>query len=63
MSDAGGSGSHVRQLRQEAEGLKQEAERATDPEEQKRLQDKARKLFEQSEQESAMAAGDIYPQE
>jgi hypothetical protein len=63
MSDSGESGSHVRQLRQEAEGLKQEAERATDPGERQRLQDKARKLIAQSEQESAMAAGDIYPQE
>ena len=60
MSD---SGSHVRQLRQEAEGLKQEAERATDPQERQQLQDKARRLLAQSEQESAMAAGDIYPQE
>ncbi|WP_406301296.1 DUF6381 family protein [Streptomyces sp. NBC_00885] len=60
MSD---SGSHVRQLRQEAEGLKHEAERATDPQERQRLQDKAGRLLAQSEQESAMAAGDIYPQE
>jgi hypothetical protein len=63
MSDSGESGSHVRQLRQEAAGLKQEAERATDPGERQRLQDKARKRIAQSEQESAMAAGDIYPQE
>ncbi|TQK42628.1 hypothetical protein FBY35_4056 [Streptomyces sp. SLBN-118] len=63
MSDGSGSGSHVRQLRQEAEGLNQEAERATDSQERQRLQDKARRLLALSEQESAMAAGDIYPQE
>lgn len=63
MSGSGESGSHVRQLRQEADALNKEAERATAPEERQRLQDKARKLLALSEQESAMAAGDIYPQE
>ncbi|MEU9014496.1 DUF6381 family protein [Streptomyces sp. NPDC048479] len=63
MSGPGQSGSHVRQLRQEADALKKEAEQATDPEERQRLQDRARRLLAQSEQESAMAAGDIYPQE
>ncbi|MGW0555787.1 DUF6381 family protein [Streptomyces sp. NPDC002926] len=63
MSGSGESGSHVRQLRQEADALEKEAERATDPKERQRLEDRARRLHAQSEQESAMAAGDIYPQE
>ncbi|MFI8004805.1 DUF6381 family protein [Streptomyces sp. NPDC086010] len=54
MSSAGESGGRVRQLRAKAQELNEAADRATDPEERQRLQDKARRLREQSEQESAM---------
>ncbi|WP_328321283.1 DUF6381 family protein [Streptomyces sp. NBC_00388] len=63
MSSAGESGSRVQQMRAKAQDLKQAAERTTDPAEQRRLKDKARRLDRQSEQESDMAAGDIYPAE
>ncbi|MFF4243162.1 DUF6381 family protein [Streptomyces sp. NPDC001822] len=54
MSSAGESGGRVRQLRAKAQELNEAADRATDPEQRQRLQDKARRLREQSEQESAM---------
>ncbi|GGZ06141.1 DUF6381 family protein [Streptomyces nitrosporeus] len=54
MSVAGESGGRVKQLRDKAQELKQAAERATDPEQRQRLQAKARRLREQSEQESSM---------
>ncbi|MFI1396027.1 DUF6381 family protein [Streptomyces sp. NPDC020681] len=63
MGVADESGSSVRRLRREADELQQKAEQVNDPEERKRLQDKARRLRDRSEQESAMRAGDIYPQE
>ncbi|WP_328334222.1 MULTISPECIES: DUF6381 family protein [unclassified Streptomyces] len=63
MSGAGESGKRVQQMRAKAQDLKQAAERTTDPEERRRLKDKASRLDRQSEQESSMAAGDIYPSE
>jgi hypothetical protein len=48
-------------MRDKAQELQAAAERASDPEEQKRLREKARRLRSQSEQESGMASGDIYP--
>ncbi|MEV3929980.1 DUF6381 family protein [Streptomyces sp. NPDC053728] len=54
MSVAGESGGRVKQLRAKAQELNEAAERATDPEQRQRLQDKARRLREQSEQESSM---------
>ncbi|GFE18922.1 hypothetical protein Sgleb_69690 [Streptomyces glebosus] len=48
-------------MRDKAQELQAAAERAGDPEEQKRLREKARRLKSQSEQESGMASGDIYP--
>ncbi|WP_329042303.1 DUF6381 family protein [Streptomyces sp. NBC_00178] len=54
MSSAGESGGRVRQLRAKAQELNEAADRATDPEQRQRLQDKARRLREQSEQESAL---------
>ncbi|MEU0132969.1 DUF6381 family protein [Streptomyces sp. NPDC006296] len=54
MSDAGESGGRVRQLRAKAQELNEAAERAADPEQRQRLQDKARRLREQSEQESSL---------
>ncbi|MEU6865449.1 DUF6381 family protein [Streptomyces sp. NPDC046876] len=52
MSGAGESSGRVRQLREKAHELNLAAERSTDPEERRRLQDKARRLQEQSEKES-----------
>ncbi|WP_327294003.1 MULTISPECIES: DUF6381 family protein [unclassified Streptomyces] len=63
MSGAGESGRRIQQMRAKAQDLKQAAERTTDPEERRRLKDKASRLDRQSEQESGMAAGDIYPSE
>lgn len=54
MSVAGESGGRVRRLRAKAQELNEAADRATDPEQRQRLQDKARRLREQSEQESSM---------
>ncbi|MET7952478.1 DUF6381 family protein [Streptomyces sp. NPDC005317] len=54
MSVAGESGGRVRQLRAKAQELNEAADRATDPEQRQRLQDKARRLREQSAQESSM---------
>ncbi|MFF5643817.1 DUF6381 family protein [[Kitasatospora] papulosa] len=53
MSVAGESGGRLRQLRAKAQELNEAADRATDPEQRQRLQDKARRLREQSEQESS----------
>lgn len=61
MSVAGESGGRVRELRQMARETEQAAERAADPEQRKRLEDKARRLREQSEQASSMGGGDICP--
>ncbi|MCX4722395.1 DUF6381 family protein [Streptomyces sp. NPDC090052] len=63
MSGVGESGKRIQQMRAKAQDLKQAAERTTDPEERRRLKDKASRLDRQSEQESGMAAGDIYPSE
>jgi hypothetical protein len=52
---------HVRQLREEAFALEADAERSGDPEEREQLQQEVRRLEFDSEQESMMAAGDIYP--
>ncbi|MFD5430310.1 DUF6381 family protein [Streptomyces sp. NPDC127084] len=62
MSVSGEASGRVRQMRQKADELKQAAERSSDPEERRRLEEKARKLRDQSEQESAMGAGDIFPE-
>ncbi|WP_405714840.1 DUF6381 family protein [Streptomyces xanthophaeus] len=54
MSVAGGSQGRSQQLRSKAKELNEAAARATDPEESRRLRDKARRLQEQSEKESGM---------
>ena len=54
MSVAGESGGRVQQMRAKAQELEEAAEQATDPEQRRRLQDKARRLREQSETESSM---------
>lgn len=61
MSASGESRARIQQMRDKAQELQAAAERAYDPEEQKRLREKARRLKSQSEQESGMASGDIYP--
>ncbi|MDN3296326.1 DUF6381 family protein [Streptomyces ficellus] len=61
MSVPDKSQGRVRQLREKALELDQAAERASDPEQRQRLKDKARRLREQSEQESGLAGRDIDP--
>ncbi|MDX3378544.1 DUF6381 family protein [Streptomyces cyaneofuscatus] len=52
----------ARQMREKAQQLAEAAERATDPEERQRLEKKSRTIRDRSEQQSSMAAGDIYPE-
>jgi hypothetical protein len=62
--ETGGTGDalrHLRQLREQARALESEAESAADPEERRRLQGEVKRLEFEIEQESMMAAGDIYP--
>lgn len=67
MSGAGGAGGageengRIRRMREQAQDLSERAERAGDPEESGRLREEAGKLEFDCEQESMMAAGDIYP--
>lgn len=63
MDERGESQQHVGQMREAAVAAQAEAERTSDPEERGRLERKARQLEFDSEQESMMAAGDIYPAE
>lgn len=53
--------SHVKQLRDQAHRLEADAERAGEGAEREKLQKEARQLESDSDQESMMAAGDIYP--
>jgi hypothetical protein len=61
MNGTDASHRHIRQMREKALRLKADAERSSDPEECERLQREVRQLEFDSEQESMMAAGDIYP--
>ncbi|WP_336317790.1 DUF6381 family protein [Streptomyces lavendofoliae] len=61
MSIADEPGNRIRQMRAKAQELEQAAERATDPQESRRLRDKARRLKDQSEQERGMAEGNTDP--
>ncbi|MFI9103545.1 DUF6381 family protein [Streptomyces fildesensis] len=61
MSVAEESNGRIRQMRAKAQELEQAAERATDPEHRQRLRDKARRLKDQSEQESSIAGRDSDP--
>lgn len=63
MSASGESRARLQQMRDKAGELRAAAERTSDPDERKRLQEKARRLQSQSEQESMMRGGDIYPPE
>ncbi|MFJ6075134.1 DUF6381 family protein [Streptomyces sp. NPDC093065] len=63
MSAGGEARARLQQMRDKAQELNAAAERADDPDERKRLKEKAQRLQSQSEQESMMRAGDIYPSE
>ncbi|MGW1375968.1 DUF6381 family protein [Streptomyces sp. NPDC002446] len=63
MNAAGEARARIQQMRDKAQELEAAAKRSTDPDEQKRLREKARRLQSQSEQESMMRGGDIYPAE
>ncbi|MEU0955383.1 DUF6381 family protein [Streptomyces niveus] len=63
MNETGALRRHLQQMREEAAATQAEAERTGDPEERGRLERKAQQLKFDSEQESMMAAGDIYPAE
>ncbi|MEU5452238.1 MULTISPECIES: DUF6381 family protein [Streptomyces] len=52
----------ARQMREKAQQLAEAAERASDPHERERLEKKSWTIRDRSEQQSAMAAGDIYPE-
>lgn len=52
----------ARQMREKAQQLAEAAERASDPQERERLEKKSRTIRDRSEQQSAMEAGDIYPE-
>ncbi|MCX5085293.1 DUF6381 family protein [Streptomyces sp. NPDC056121] len=60
MSVAGESG-RAQQMRAQAQDMEQAAERATDPQERQRLQDKARRLKEQSEHVGGRGKSDVDP--
>ncbi|QGV76924.1 DUF6381 family protein [Streptomyces ficellus] len=61
MSMADEPSSRIHQMRAKAQELEQAAERATDPQEGKRLRDKAHRLKEQSEKERDIAGGNVDP--
>ena len=63
MNETGESHRHIQQMREKARELEAAAERAGDPDERRRLQQEVRQLEFAIEQESMMAAGDIYPTE
>ncbi|MFD5652058.1 MULTISPECIES: DUF6381 family protein [unclassified Streptomyces] len=63
MSAGGEARARLQQMRDKAQELKAASERAGDPDERKRLQEKARRLQSQSEEESMERGGDIYPSE
>ncbi|MBY8881457.1 DUF6381 family protein [Actinacidiphila acidipaludis] len=63
MNATGDAHRHLQEMRDKARELEAEAERSQDPEERRRLQERVRQLELDSEQESMMAAGDIYPTE
>lgn len=61
MTEQEASHRHVEQLREQARRLAADARRAGDTAERGRLEEQARQLESDSDQESMMAAGDIYP--
>ncbi|MEV6012996.1 DUF6381 family protein [Streptomyces sp. NPDC051976] len=63
MNATGDSHQHIQQMRAKARELAADADRTQDPEQRERMRREARQLESDSEQESMMAAGDIYPTE
>ncbi|WP_329459767.1 DUF6381 family protein [Streptomyces sp. NBC_01497] len=63
MDEIGESHRHVREMREKALALKADAEQTDDAEKRRQLQREAGTLEFNCEQESMMAAGDIYPVE
>lgn len=63
MYGSGQAHRRVARMREEARRLEAAAERAADPQERRRLEQEAGRLESDCEQESMMAAGDIYPTE
>ncbi|WP_329139307.1 DUF6381 family protein [Streptomyces sp. NBC_01476] len=63
MSETDESHRRIQRMREKAMQVEADAERAGDPEERRRLQQEVRRLEFDCEQESMMAAGDIYPTE
>jgi hypothetical protein len=63
MSDSGEFRERLQHMREKARELMAAAEDTSDPAKRQQLQEKARRLQSQSEQESAMRSGDIYPSE
>lgn len=61
MNERGESRRRVDRMREAAVAAQAQARQTSDPEERGRLERKARQLEFDSEQESMMAAGDIYP--
>jgi hypothetical protein len=59
MSSAGESGGRVQQMRAKAKELEEASEQAAEPQERQRLKDKARRLREQSQQESGRSGEDV----
>lgn len=58
MSVAGETG-RADQMREKARHMTEAAERTNDPEQRRRLQEKVRKLHEQSEQQAGRGGGDL----
>jgi len=63
MSETDETHRHIQQMRAKALKLEADAERTSDPDERERLRREVRRLESDCEQESMMAAGDIYPTE
>ncbi|MFI0723128.1 DUF6381 family protein [Streptomyces sp. NPDC021224] len=61
MTEQEASHRHVEQLREQAQQLEDDAAHAADAAERSSLEKRARQLESDSDQESMMAAGDIYP--
>ncbi|MEV4332143.1 DUF6381 family protein [Streptomyces sp. NPDC049597] len=61
MSVAGDPSGRSEQMRQKVQDLQEAAERATDPDERRRLQDQARRLRAQSKQAGRRGQEDIDP--
>lgn len=53
----------IQQMRDKAAELKTKADQTDDPDERKRLKERAQRLQSEAEQESMMRGGDIYPAE